>query len=124
MSFLSYIIAFMRKFMFAMFLSPILPGLIQVNMLLVLNILYFLFIIYVIANRVFTSGIKILIKTISTLSLILLELIILIYNINYSNIDQMIEMGFACTYLAIISTIAGLIEVIVKIGELIFQKVT
>lgn len=107
-----------------MFLSPILPGLIQVNMLLVLNILYFLFIIYVIANRVFTSGIKILIKVISTLSLILLELIILIYNINYSNIDQMIEMGFACTYLAIISTIAGLIEVIVKIGELIFQKVT
>ena len=36
----------------------------------------------------------------------------------------MIEMGIVCTYLTIISTAMGIMEFVVKIGEIFTQKVS
>lgn len=51
-----------------------------------------------------------------------IEFLILSYNMNYSDLEGMILMGIACTYFAIISTVMGLLEMVVKIFDIIFQK--
>lgn len=44
------------------------------------------------------------------------------YNINYSQLNEMILIGIACTYFSIISTVMGLIEMFIKLGDIAFQK--
>lgn len=85
-SYIIYTFAFLRKFFFAMFLSPILPGLVQIILLVTINTAYLFLIIYIVINKIFTSKIKVLIRIISLLSLISLEIVILVYNMNYSEV--------------------------------------
>ena len=106
---MAYLLAFGRKFFFAISLSPAIPGLIQVNLLIILNTAHLFLIIYILLNRLSTNKLKILARTVNILSLIALELVIMIYNINYSDKEKMIEMGITCTYLTIIVTITGII---------------
>ena len=115
-SFVAYLLAFARKFFFAISLSPAIPGLIQVNLLIILNTSHLFLIIYILLNRLSTNKLKILARTVNILSLIALELVIMIYNINYSHKEKMIEMGITCTYLTIIVTVTGIIEIFIKIG--------
>lgn len=122
-SYVAYMLAFGRKFFFAMFLTPALPGLIQINMLIFVNLMHFFFIAYIVLNRLFTSKIKVITRAINVLSIIVLELVILIYNINYSAKENMIAMGITCTYLTIVATITGILEVFIKVGEIILQKI-
>lgn len=48
---------------------------------------------------------------------------ILGYNINFLSISNMILIGVTCTYLTIIATLAGIVEIIVKLMEVIFQRI-
>ena len=43
---------------------------------------------------------------------------------SYSQVDDMVLMGIACTYFAIISTGMSIIEMFAKIADIICQKIS
>lgn len=99
----------MKKFMFGIFLSMNVSGLIQLFILITINIIHMLIIIYIIVHKIYNSKLKILTRSINLLCVIALEGIILGYNMNYNNIEGMILMGVTCTYLTIIVTLIGIV---------------
>lgn len=105
----------MKKFMFGIFLSMNVSGLIQLFILITINIIHMLIIIYIIVHKIYNSKLKILTRSINLLCVIALEGIILGYNMNYNNIEDMILMGVTCTYLTIIVTLIGIVEIIIKL---------
>lgn len=55
--------------------------------------------------------------------IIAIEGLILGYNVNYNSIEQMILIGVACTYLAVIITCVSILEIIIKLIEIVLQKI-
>lgn len=47
----------------------------------------------------------------------------IVYNIGQQSLNTKIMLGVTCTYLAIVVTLIGVIEIIIKLYEIIFQKV-
>lgn len=73
--------------------------------------------------KVYRSKSKVLIRLINSLSVIIVEILIVVYNLNsYSN-QVNINIGMACFYLSITTAILGLIDAFIKLVDTIFQEV-
>ena len=118
-----YLYGFYRKFLLALFLNPAIPGLLQIVLILCLNILQAYFLMYMVSNKLYTSKVKMTTRSITIVCIIVIETIILAYNINYLSMEMMILLGVTCTYLTIIATIGGIVEMVFKIFDTICQKV-
>ena len=103
-----YVFTYYRKLAFALFLNPVIPGIVQVVLLMFINFLQFFIVVYMVSNRLYTSKLKIITRTINLICVLGIEAMILSYNINDYSIEKMILIGVSCTYLTIIATIAGI----------------
>lgn len=69
-TYLFYLLAFYRKFMFGMALFDMIPAFTQGYAVLSINILYLMMIVYIVAKKIFLSKLKILTKTLNVLCVI------------------------------------------------------
>jgi hypothetical protein len=104
-----YIFCYYRKIIFALFITYGIPGIIQLYLVLALNILYFTFTVYLIIANTYLSKIKIVIKILNSVTIISVEILILFYNINDYSPETMVQIGIACLYLALITTVMCII---------------
>jgi hypothetical protein len=114
-----YIFNFYRKIIFALALSPWLPGAVQIYVMLTLNSLHLFFQLYLIAVRAFNSKMKVIIRLIYSLCVITLEVLILIYNVGTYDSSTMINIGMACLYISITTTLLGMADIGIKLVELL-----
>jgi len=98
-----------RQIIFALFITYGIPGIIQLYLVLALNILYFTFTVYLIIANTYLSKIKIVIKILNSVTIISVEILILFYNINDYSPETMVQIGIACLYLALITTVMCII---------------
>ena len=116
-----YIFNFYRKIFFAICLTSTIPGLVQIYSLITINILHLAFQIYLIVADVYRSKSKVVIKLISSVFIILLEILIVIYNVNdYSN-QVNVNIGLVCFSIAIATAVLGIIDAVIKIFDTIHQ---
>jgi len=113
-TYIYYIFNFYRKIIIALALSPWLPGVVQIYVMLTVNFIHLFFQMYLIAVRAFNSKMKIIIRLIYSLCIITLELLILIYNISTYDPNTMINIGMACLYMSITTTLLGMADVTIK----------
>jgi hypothetical protein len=114
-TYIYYVFNYYRKVLFAMCLLSIFPGLIQIYFLIILNTLHLAFQVYLVVSRTFKSKMKLVVRFINDICIITIEVLILLYNLNDYSKNTMIKIGMTCLYLAVVTTIMGIIDVIVKI---------
>lgn len=122
-SYAFYVYGYLKKMALGLLLGTGLSGLVQTFLLISINIGHLLMIAYIVAYRVYKSKIKILTRTINLVCVIVLEGLVLGYNLTYSSIDTKILIGVTCTYLTLIATGVGLFEILIKVVEVLFQKI-
>jgi uncharacterized protein involved in response to NO len=110
-----YLATYYRKVSFALALTNGIPGLIQNYALVVINGIYLIIILYVIGKRVFKSKIKMLTKTINTTCVLGIEILMIYYNTHDHSLNALVDMGVTCVYLALIATVAGILEAVIKV---------
>lgn len=120
-TYIYYVFNYYRKIFFAMCLLGVLPGLIQIYLLIILNSLHLAFQVYLVVSRVYKSRMKIIIRFTNGFCIIAIEIMILLYNLNDYSKDVMINIGMACLYLTVVSTLMGILDVFVKIGDTCLQ---
>lgn len=120
-TYIYYVFNYYRKIWFAVFLLSDIPGLIQIYMLILINIIHFSFQIYLIVTKVYLSLAKVIIRFINALCVIFLEILIVLYNTNDYDVDSMIKIGLICIYISLTATILGLIDFIVKVIDTFLQ---
>ena len=123
LSVILYLSTYFKKFFLAMFLNPQIPGILQVLLLLSVHLFQIYLIIYMVSNTLYNNKLKVITRSINLLCVICIEVMILAYNINYLSVSSMILIGVTCTYLTIIATIAGVVEILIKLMEVVFQKI-
>jgi hypothetical protein len=64
---------------------------------------------------------KIVIRVTHDICIIAIEVMILLYNLNDYPKDTMVNIGMACLYLTIVSTLMGILDVFVKIVDTCLQ---
>ena len=118
-----FVFNYYRKIFFALALTSSVPGLVQVYLLITINISHLSFTIYLILTDVYRSKSKIIIKIVNSISMMILEVLIIIYNVNnYSN-ETNVKIGMACFYIAITTAILGIIDAIIKLIDTLRQQV-
>lgn len=123
-TFVYYVFNYFRKIFFALCLTFTLPGLIQIYLLITLNTVHLAFQLYLVVSKVYLSKSKVLIRLVNSISVIAVEVLILIYNLDsYSN-QTNINIGMTCFYLSITTAILGLIDAFIKLLDTIFQEVS
>jgi hypothetical protein len=120
-TYIYYVFNYYRKIFFAMCLLGALPGLVQIYLLIILNSLHLAFQVYLVVSRVYKSKMKIIIRFTNGFCIISIEIMILLYNLNDYPKDVMINIGMACLYLTVVSTLMGILDVFVKIGDTCLQ---
>lgn len=63
------------------------------------------------------------IRLLNSISLIAIETLIIVYNVNEFEVNIMISIGLACLYMALITTVLGILEIIIKIVDTIRQEI-
>lgn len=122
-TYIYYVFNYYRKIFFALCLTHSLPGLVQIYLLITLNTVHLAFQIYLVVTKVYRSKSKVLIRLINSFSVITVEILILVYNLNsYSN-QTNINIGMACFYLSITTAILGLVDAFIKLVDTIFQEI-
>ena len=81
-TYIYYVFNYYRKILFALCLISILPGLIQICLLIILNSLHLAFQIYLVVARTYKSKIKVIIRFINGICVIIIQILILLYNLN------------------------------------------
>lgn len=120
-TYIYYVFNYYRKIFFAMCLIGALPGLVQIYLLIILNFLHLAFQVYLVVSRVYKSKMKVVIRFTNGFCIIGIEIMILLYNLNDYPKDVMINIGMACMYLTVVSTLMGILDVFVKIGDTCLQ---
>ena len=116
-----YIFNYYRKIVFAVCLTSTIPGLVQIYSFMTFNVIHLAFQIYLIVADVYRSKSKVVIKFISSLCIIVLEGLIIVYNVNnYSN-QTNVNIGMVCFYIAIATALLGIIDAVIKIFDTIQQ---
>lgn len=123
-TYIYYLFNYYRKIFFAMFLLSIFPGLVQIYLLILLNSLHLAFQVYLVVARTYKSKMKIIIRFINDICIITIQVMILLYNLNNYDKRTMINIGMSCLYLAVVTTIMGVIDVIVKIVDTCMQELS
>ncbi len=121
-TYIYYVFNYYRKIFFAMCLLSSLPGLVQIYLLVILNFLHLAFQVYLVVSRVYKSKMKIVIRFTNGFCIIAIQIMILLYNLNDYPKDVMINIGMACLYLTVVSTLMGIFDVFVKIGDTCLQQ--
>ncbi len=81
-TYIYYLFNYYRKIFFAMFVLSIFPGLVQIYLLIILNCLHLAFQVYLVVARTYKSKMKIVIRFINDICIIIIEVLILLYNLN------------------------------------------
>lgn len=117
-----YVFNYYRKIFFALCLLSMIPGLVQIYLLIVLNFLHLAFQVYLVVAQTYKSKMKIVIRVTHDICIIAIEVMILLYNLNDYSKVTMINIGMACLYLTLVSTLMGILDVFVKIGDTCLQS--
>ena len=118
-----YLSTMYKKIIIGILLADAIPASFQLYLILIVNILHLVYLCYIAINGIFSSALKVLILLINGISIIGIEIIIITYNWHPFGRDHQIALGVSCVYLTALATIAGVIEIIVRIVEIICQKV-
>lgn len=121
-TYIYYVFNYYRKLLFALCLLSIFPGLIQIYLLIILNSLHLAFQFYLVVARTYKSKMKIIIRFINDICIITIEVLILLYNLNDYGQTTMINIGMTCFYLAVVTTLMGILDVVVKIIDTCRQE--
>lgn len=109
LNYVFYLLNFYRKYVFGLVLGVPMNGYVQVGVFLLVNILQLLMIVYIVGNSLYLGRFKIMTRIINLVCVIVLECLILVYNVYDREINRMILIGVACTYLAMVVTGIGII---------------
>jgi hypothetical protein len=120
-TYIYYVFNYYRKIFFAMCILSIIPGLVQIYLLIILNSVHLAFQVYLVVARTYKSKMKIVIRFTNDFCIIAIEIMILLYNLNDYPKDTMINIGMACLYLTVVSTLMGILDVLVKIADTCLQ---
>lgn len=118
-----YIASYLRKLSFGLILNQEIPGLVQIFLMILVNFVQVSLIVYMVANRLYTSRLKVITRSINVICIIGIEFLILAYNVSGPSTDRLILIGVTCTYLTIIATITGFIEIFAKLVDTLFQRI-
>lgn len=118
-----YVFTFYRKVLFGMLLFDLIPSQLQAYSILSVNTCYLLMICYILYRRIFLSRIKMFTRVLNASCVIAIEAIMIYYNSYTHSVKVRVDLGVSCVYLAIISTIIGVVEAGIKMFEIIYQKI-
>jgi hypothetical protein len=122
-TYIYYIFNYYRKLLFALIILKNLPGLVQIYLLITLNTAHLSFQIYLIFSKVYLSKSKVVIRLINSVSIIIVELLIVVYNLNNYGNQVNVNIGLACFYLSIATTILGVVDAVIKLFDTALQEV-
>lgn len=106
-----------------MLLFDLVPSLIQGYAILSVNTCYLGMILYVVYRKIFLSRIKMVTRVLNALCVISIEVIMIYYNSQVHSVEVKVNLGASCVFLAIISTIIGVVEAFIKLFEIIYHKI-
>jgi hypothetical protein len=122
-TYIYYIFNYYRKIFFALCLTDTLPGLVQVYLLICLNTGHLAFQLYLVSAKTFKSKSKVIVRLINSLCIIAVEILIIVYNLNWYDTATMINIGMSCFYLSIITALLNIIDAGIKLFDTIMQEV-